>query len=53
MARNIFYFCDNCKNENKADNFCLSETDDRYARYGRTVPVGHIWKFDLDMEVSP
>ena len=51
MARNIFYFCDTCKNENKTDKFRLLETDDRYARYGRTVPVGHIWKFDLDMEV--
>ena len=51
MARNIFYFCDNCKNENKTDNFRLSERDDRYARYGRIVPVGHIWKFEFDMEV--
>ena len=51
MARNSFYFRDNCNNENKTDNFRLSERDDRYARYGRTVPVGHIWKFDLDVEV--
>ena len=51
IARNNFYFRNNCKNEDKTDDFSLSETDDRYARYGRTVPVGHIWKFDLNMEV--